>query len=144
VLLLLVGLAILPGACRSSDDVIRAALAAETAGWQRELRTLADRHAALAVRVPPPGREGPGDRRLRATLDGFRQSMADVNGQMRQIAPRVEQALKQTPATAQTTLEKEAALMDSYLRGLAADLNSAEQQSDLLAADEAHGERDRK
>jgi hypothetical protein len=135
-LLLLAGLAAATGACERPDDSIHAALAAKTAGWQRELRSLSDQRGALAQRLPGSGREAAADRRLRATLNGFQQSVADVDGQMRQIAPRVDEVLKRRPQEARAALEKETALMDSYLRGLAADLTSARQQIDLLATND--------
>jgi hypothetical protein len=68
--------------------------------------------------------------RLRAALDGATQSLVDVEGQMRQVGPRIEQAIGEGGDVAEKALDEETSRMTAYLQGVAADLASVGRQLD--------------
>src|SRR5688572_11595902 len=87
-------------ACHRDVEAIRAAVLAREAGWNRQLATISSEQSALAARFEhrlgaPTAKEGsPRAAQIGAMLAGARQSVIDVAIQVRQVGPRVEQALR--------------------------------------------------
>ena len=130
------GVAPLEG-CQRGEEAIRTALAERETIWTREISTLEAQRTALKQRCD--GYRGPPDStnspfRVRASLDGVGQSIIDVDGQMRQIRPRIEQAIGKGADAAQKALDLENVQMDEYFRAVRADLSSAGKELDSFAS----------
>jgi hypothetical protein len=118
----------LGGGCRNNADTARMALAARQASWDRELALLRAQQAALRDRLGRQASAG-AERSVRAALDGVGQSLVDVENQMQQMEPRLEQVIDHGGDTNER-VEQDCALMDGYLQALAANLTSAGTQVD--------------
>jgi hypothetical protein len=132
--LLLVALA---ASCERDADSVRAALAARQASWARQLEGIKAQHAALADRLQrqpaSPANASPATLRMRARLEGARQSLTDVEIQRRQIDQQIEQALTQGGDAAEKALEEVSARMNGYFEGLTADVTAAGGELDALS-----------
>jgi hypothetical protein len=124
-----VGIVWLAAGCERDGESLRAQLSAHQASWERQLSTIKPQHAALKQRferktAAPGGPEGmsPAARRLRAVLDGNAQSLVDVEIQIRQVGPRLEEALRRGGDEAQKVLEGDSGRMNEYLQALVADI----------------------
>jgi hypothetical protein len=122
--------------CQGGSDSIRATLAAQEASWQRDMRALKAQHAALRERFERQAAVAPGGSRVRTTLKGLGQSLVDVEIQMREAGPRVEQALGRGGDEATKLLDQENLQINGYLQALAANLTSAGQQLDEFGRNE--------
>jgi hypothetical protein len=116
-------------ACERDADSVRAALAARESSWSRRLTTLRSEHKALEARaVARAARTQTETARLQAVVAGVRQSLADVEIQMHQIAPAVEHATVRGADAAQAALDEASARMAAYFDALTADLSAASHQ----------------
>ena len=115
--------------CHGNADAIRAELAARRASWQRELGTLKSQQGGLRARLEGQLAGEGSQRSVRAAVGGIGQSLVDVETQMRQVDPRVEQAIERGE-DASKILEEECARMDGYLQALAAGVKSASDELD--------------
>jgi hypothetical protein len=120
--------------CDWGAEASRALLAERRDSWTRELAGLKAQHAALAGRVDGRVASGaPAERRTRAVLDGARQSIADVEGQLRQAETRAEEGIRRGGAAGEKSIEAESAQARRYLQALAQQLGAAARQVDRLA-----------
>jgi hypothetical protein len=125
--------------CERGGEASRAVLAERRASWAREIAGLNQQYASLATRLG--GRLGvgtgagdtPAERRMRATLDGTHQAIADVETQLQQAAERIEQAIGRGGQVTEKTLDEESARARGYLHGLGEQLGLAARQVDELA-----------
>jgi hypothetical protein len=128
-------LALATGCERGADDVY-AALSAREAGWHRSVTALRDQRVALTQRFEAQPKTGPernaAARQLRVTLAGAAQSLNDVDIQVRQVRPRIEEALTRGSGEAERALERETQRMDGYFQALSGDLTSAARAVDEL------------
>ncbi len=119
----------LAAGCERDADSVRTALALRQDSWARQLESIKAQHSALTERFQrqPASRAdvSPAVLRMRARLDGARQSLADVEIQRRQIDQRIEQALSRGGDAAEKALEEVIAVMNGYFEGLTADLTAA-------------------
>jgi hypothetical protein len=120
--------------CQHDVERLRLELTARQASWDRQLGTIKAEHASLKERF---GREigntgvaatNPAALRARATIDGLRQSIADVEIQARQVGPRLEEATTHGSDAAEKLLEQESARMNGTFQALVADLAATTQQ----------------
>ena len=125
--------------CERGGEASRAVLAERRASWAREIAGLKAQHEVLATRLegrPAPG-EGAGaaasERRMRAVLDGARQSIADVESQFAQAEGRVDQAIGRGSQAGERALEEESARARSYLQALGQQLGAVARQADERA-----------
>jgi hypothetical protein len=70
---------------------------------------------------------------MRATVGGARQSIADVEGQLRQAEGRIEQAIGRGGAAGQKALDDESVLARDYLQSLGAQIAATGRQLDEFA-----------
>ena len=120
--------------CERGGEASRAVLAERRASWAREIAGLKSQHEVLAARLE--GRPGAGagasaaDRRMRAVLDGTRQSIADVESQFAQAGGRVDQAIGRGSQAGERALEEESSRARSYLQKLGEQLGAVARQVD--------------
>ena len=123
--LLIAGIAL--GGCQRDAESIKAALAARRATWDRELGSIKARKAAVDERLGrkaaamKPG--SPAVERIRAMLDGARQSLIDVEMQENQIGPNLVKL--RSGEEAEKALEQESQRMSEYLVQLTAGIGAA-------------------
>jgi ABC-type transporter Mla subunit MlaD len=126
--------------CKREADGIRDALGVREASWGRQLAALRAEHVALKSRVgnAPAMAEtlAPAQRRVRIACDGVGQSLSDVETQVRQVRPRVEQAVNVGADAAKKTLDEASNQMNGYFEALAADLVAANRELDSLGRNE--------
>jgi chromosome segregation ATPase len=120
--------------CERGGEASRAVLAERRASWAREIAGLKSQHEVLATRFE--GRSGTGagasasERRMRAVLDGARQSIADVESQFAQAEGRVAQAIRRSTQAGEKALEEESARARSHLQALGEQLGAVARQAD--------------
>jgi hypothetical protein len=127
--------------CNNANDVLRQELRAEQASWERELATLKAQQVVLKERfdrqsgaiVVNPGAVPVAQLRLRAILDGARQSAVDVELETRQSAARAEQAIARSSDEGEKSLTREREQMRTYLQGLTSQVATAGRELDDLA-----------
>jgi hypothetical protein len=127
--------------CERGGEASRALLAERRASWAREIAGLKAQHEVLATRLE--GRPAPGagagagaiasERRLRAVLDGARQSITDVESQFAQAEGRVDHAIRRGSQAGERALEEESARARSYLQALGEQLGAVARQADERA-----------
>ena len=123
--------------CDRGGEASRAVLAERRASWTREIAGLKAQHEVLATRLE--GRPGAGagatasERRMRAVLDGARQSIADVESQFAQAEGRVDQAIRRGSQAGERALEEESARARSHLQALGQQLGEVARQADERA-----------
>jgi uncharacterized protein involved in exopolysaccharide biosynthesis len=116
--------------CQRDADSMRAQLAQEQGTWARELDALRARQDVLEQRfrsqptaVPSvPGGVSAPHVRVRAILDGSRQSLADVDLQIRQAGSRLEPALSRGGEAADKAIADERERIAGLLRRLSEQL----------------------
>jgi hypothetical protein len=135
--ILLGALAVWAWGCQSNGDAVRAELVAQQGSWGRELAALKVKHGALKQRfndlISTPGAltgASPMETRMRVTLDGAGQSLVDVEGQVRQVGPRVEEAIGKGREAGERALASERGRLTAELQALSADLTTAGKELD--------------
>jgi hypothetical protein len=133
VLGIVVALAWAATGCQQSAEVARAQIAERRASWAREIAGIKEQNAALLARL---GGRGVGSGasaaavRMRATLDGGRQSIADVENQLAQAATRMEEATRRGGRAAEQAIEEESVRVRGYLQALGEQLGATARQLD--------------
>ena len=125
--------------CARSAEASRALVGARRASWAREVDGIKAQHAALAVRLGEQGAgfsTGPALLRTRAVLDGTRQSIADVEGQLAQAAERMERAIRRGGEDGQRAIDDESAKARGDLQALSEQLVAAATQLDDFSRSE--------
>lgn len=128
--------------CERDVETVRAELAAKQASWQRGIEAFKAQHAAIGERLArqpmaaAAGWNTPAVKRMRLTLDGFAQSLVDVEIQMRQVGSRVEQALGRGRDAAHKALDEDGERMNGYLQALADNLAATGRALDDLGKTE--------
>jgi hypothetical protein len=126
--------------CKRDADGIRDALGIREASWTRQLAALRAEHVSLRSRVgnAPATVEtlAPAQRRVRIACDGVGQSLTDVETQVQQVRPRVEQAVSVGGDAARKALDEASSQMNGYFEALAADLVAANRELDDLGQNE--------
>jgi hypothetical protein len=128
------------GGCERSPEQARALVEARRASWERELGGIKEQHAILAARYQQqPGVAGGSAAalRLRAAVDGARQSIIDVKSQLDQAATRMEQAARRNDSAGEQTLEEESVRARAYLQALGEQLTVAAHQLEEFSRSEA-------
>jgi hypothetical protein len=135
---LVAAFAFAPLGCQRDAETARALLRTQQASWERGLGSLKEQQAALKERFerqPPPPATAPGDvsptaMRMRAILDGGRQSLVDIESQIRQVPDRLEPAMGRGPEVAEKALEQESARINDYLKSMSDQLALAGRELD--------------
>jgi hypothetical protein len=127
--------------CEKSAESSRAMFAQRQESWSRELAEIKSEQATLAGRLDErlAGQAERGtvaERRMRALLDSTRQSIADVEAQIRQAKGRVDQAARHGSQAARSAIDDESARARGYLQSLGEQLGATEQQLGQFAANE--------
>ena len=119
-------------ACDRGVDASRSLLAARRGDWERTLTTLQQQHAALQRRfngAPQSTGAAALNAQMRATLEGTRQSLADIAVQIAQVDRRFDQAVAHGEAPNQVA-EREGARLDGYFQTMSEQVTEAGQQLD--------------
>ena len=127
----------LASACDRGADASRSLLASRRTGWERARSTLRQEREALQRRFAglPLDNDAPAlDAQMRATLDGARQSLADVDVQIGQAAPRFEQAVAHGELPDQV-VDRECGRVDRYLQTMSEQLAEAGRRLDGFEQD---------
>jgi chromosome segregation ATPase len=127
--------------CTSASDGLRQELKNDQASWERQVAILKAEQAVLrerfdrqsSNRVAHPGEIQPAELRLRAVLEGARQSAVDVELEARQSAARAEQAIARGADEGEKSLTREREQMRTYLQGLTSQVATAGRDLDDLA-----------
>lgn len=121
----------LAAGCERDGESLRAQLAARQASWEQQIGAIKAQHAALKERFErkiaaanAPEATSPAAMRMRVVVDGTRQSLVDVEMQMRQVGPRLEEEIRRGGDAAEKLLEAETGRMNDYLQGMAADIGA--------------------
>jgi hypothetical protein len=124
--------------CDRGLDASRSLVAARRGGWERNLTTLQQQHAALQHRFNG-ATQSPGaaalNAQMRATLEGTRQSLADIAVQIAQVDRRFDDAVAHGEAPSQVA-ERECARLDGYFQTMSEQLTEAGQQLDRFEQSE--------
>jgi len=127
------------GGCERSPEQARAVVEARRASWARDLGGLKEQQALLAVRFEQQQAGGGGSAatlRLRAMIDGARQSIVDVQRQLDQAATRMEPAARRNDRAGEQALDEESLLARQYLQSLGEQLTAAAQQFEQFSRHE--------
>jgi hypothetical protein len=136
---LVAGLACAVG-CERTSEASRAALAERRESWSREIGGCNGQYAALEARLAggagTASRGGVAERRVRAVLEGTRQSIADVEIQLGQAAGRAEQAISRGREEGERAIETEGVNARASLQALNEQIGRTARQVDdyLLSA----------
>jgi hypothetical protein len=125
--------------CERSPEQARALVEVQRASWARELGGIKEQHAILATRFQQQAAgadTSPAARRLRAVLDGARQSLVDVQNQLEQAATRMEQAARRNDQAGARVLDEESVRAREYLQSLREQLTAATQQFEEFSRSE--------
>ena len=117
--------------CERSPEQAHALVEAQRASWARELGGIKEQQAILATRLQQQGAAAgtsPAALRMRAVLDGARQSLVDVQNQLDQAATRMEQAARRNDQAGAQVLEEESVRAREYLQSLREQLTAASKQ----------------
>ena len=132
----------LVASCERDAESLRSQLTAKQAAWERQIGSLRALQSSMQERFerqPPPavavaGGVSAPHQRMRAILDGSRQSLADLHLQIRQASPRLEPEIARGGEASETALEAEASRIGGLLQQLSGQLTSVGQELDGLAS----------
>jgi len=117
--------------CERSPEEARALVDARRASWARELGGMKEQQAILAARFEQQ-RAGADNSaaalRLRAVIEGARQSIVDVQSQLDQAATRMEQAARRNDRVGDGALDEECLRARQYLETFGEQLTVAAEQ----------------
>jgi hypothetical protein len=132
----IVGLVLLTGVALGCDrtEAARAALKERDADWASRLGQLRTRQAELAARRPDPGHQPADIRtqarllRAQASIEGIRQTLADLDSRRRESVTTVESALAAGAEDPERVLDQASTQMNELLALGAEELASAERE----------------
>jgi hypothetical protein len=142
VLIAPIAASVLLTACERDPDSLRAQLTAKQASWEGRISSLRALQTTMQERFerqPRPAVAAAGGvsaphQRVRAILDGSRQSLADIHLQIRDVGSRLEPDLVRGGDAADKALETETARIGTLLQQMSGQLASVGQELDGLAS----------
>jgi hypothetical protein len=121
-------------ACQHGVDASRSMLVARHSGWERTVSTLQQQHAALEHRFGGLTHQGDApafEAQTRATLDGARQSLADLDVQIGQVDGRFDRGVAAGERPDQVA-DREVGRVEGYLQAVSAQLVETGRQLDAV------------
>jgi hypothetical protein len=128
--------------CERDPESLRSQLTAKQAAWERQVSSLRALQSSMQERFerqPPPavalvGGVSAPHQRVRAILDGSRQSLADLHLQIRQAGSRLEPEITRGGEASEHALDAEATRIGALLQQLSGQLTSVAQELEGLAS----------